>query len=130
VNGLQLGLRWNPSTAAVVEQIPGMPNARLLVRIDTETSARRSASESGELLAIKHLRLETAGLVKRQDTECRPHDANGLTVNKLDNDLSGAYTLSSELRQRMLLRAVSHPIKSGGVQPIDAVCLVKYQESK
>jgi hypothetical protein len=98
VNGLQLGLRWNPSTAAVIEQISGIPNARLLVRIDTETTAHPSASESGELLAVKYPHLEMASLVKRQDAECRAHDAGRLTIDKLNDELGRADTLSSELR--------------------------------
>ena len=115
----------------IVKQIPGISNVGLLLIMITQINLRAGGvCESSDLLTTKHLHVQTARLVERQDIESRAHDAGRLSLNELYYDLSRAHTLSRELWQRVLPRAVSYSIEPRGVQPVDSVCLVKQEESK
>ena len=80
-------------------------------------------------MPVKCFHVETARLVKGQNTVCHSYDAAWLSLFELNHRLSRAYTLPSELGESVGSRSFQHLTISGDRQAIDVVALVNQQQS-
>jgi hypothetical protein len=78
---------------------------------------------------MKRFRVETARLVKGQNTVRHSYDAAWPSLFQLNDHLSRAYTLPGELGESVGSGRIKHLTKPGDVQAIDAVALINHEQT-